>query len=126
MGEMRRAIAGDETPNTRALGRLPDACRNYGLWALARRDVGTKQNDFGLLTVRAEAESDGRAGMPEPDLRSVDSMPVGALAFLKQEVDRSNCGTCNSSRQGNRELALRRPATLCHRPATLGGAVATL
>jgi hypothetical protein len=89
---------------------LPDTCRDYGLWALSRRDVGTKQNDFGLLTVRAEAESDGRAGMPEPDLRSVDSMPVGALAFLKQEVDRSNGGTCARLGRGTEGLCV--PASL--------------
>jgi hypothetical protein len=90
---------------------LPDAYLDYGLRTLASGGIGAKQDGVGLLAIRAELESDRRTSMPEPDLRSIDAVPVRALAFLKQKVDGSNGGADTGCRRGPEGF---------HVPSTLG------
>ena len=82
--------AGDKAPGAYTLSGLPNAQRDDGLWALACGNIGAEADGFCLLTVRAEVEPEGRAGVPKPDLGSVDGVPVRALALLKQEINGSN------------------------------------
>ena len=84
--------ARDQAPGAQTLSGLPDTHWDDGLWAFASGDIGTERYCFGLLTVIAQAEPESKAGVPEPDLRSIDGMPVRPLPLFEQKADRSHCG----------------------------------
>src|SRR3546814_5757590 len=66
-----------------------DLHRHDALRPLAGGDVGTeRQLRHGGAGFCREAEPQGRAGMPVPDLDRIDAVPVRALARLQQEIDR--------------------------------------
>ena len=56
--------------------------------ALTRAEVGTECECALWFAVFGDAQRQWIAGMPEPDFRCIDAMPVRALAGAQQEVDR--------------------------------------
>src|SRR3546814_19375239 len=67
-----------------------DLHRHDALRPLAGGDVGTeRQLRHGGAGFCREAEPQGRAGMPVPDLDRLDAVPVRALARLEQEDRKS-------------------------------------
>src|ERR1700678_327640 len=66
---------------------------NDALRPLARDKIASERDAFTGAGCRSDVQSQRRAGMPVPDFRRVDPVPVGAFAAREQKEDRRRGGT---------------------------------
>ena len=85
--ERRRDDAADQGPSAQTRCRLPRMRRNDALKRFP--SPGTELQGFSVFIPFMEFEQKGRASQPDPDFRSIDPMPVGALARGKKKKDRA-------------------------------------
>src|SRR5262249_19959172 len=75
-----RDPAANQPPVAGGLRRLPDFGWNYGLRTQTGGDIAAERNTLDAAGCRGDFKLQRRAGIPVPDFRCIEAMPMRALA----------------------------------------------
>src|SRR5439155_21263679 len=84
--------AGHQRPGPERARRLPAETRHDHLRSFALCEIGAEAMHIDMPAIMREAEIQGCARMPVPDLIGIDAMPMADLAFAQQIIDRGAGG----------------------------------